>query len=223
MPVVVKLSGALLYPPRGPYYRGLLGVLRELASEGLGVVVGGGPPAREYIRALADVGASQSARDLAGIAASRLNAYVLALALGRLSAPRVPESIDEALELYYAGRVPVMGGLQPGQSTNAVALALAEAIGARLVVNALNGVAGVYDRPPGDPRARLLKRVTTRKLREIVSGYSQTAGEYRLIDHVALGIAERSGIAIRFIDGSTPENILAAARGEDVGTLVEPG
>ncbi len=223
-PIVVKLSGSLVYPPRADYLGRLAGVLRVLRDRGarVGVVVGGGPVAREYIAALRSLGHGQGVQDLAGIWSARLNAFVLALALGDYAVPRVPETIEEAVSIARQGFITVMGGLQPGQSTNAVALALAEALGARLVVNALRGVAGVYDRDPREPGARLLDRITLDDLARIVEGYSQEAGKYVLLDHVALHIARRSRIKIVFVDGSNPDNILRASLGESVGTIVEP-
>ena len=60
----------------------------------------------------------------------------------------------------------VMGGLQPGQSTNAVGALVAEAIGADLFINATD-VDGVYTSDPKkDPEARKLDIVDTDKLVE---------------------------------------------------------
>ena len=222
--MVFKLSGSLVYPPRPDYLRGLRAVVERLVGDGysVAIVVGGGRVARELIAAAREVGVGQWGQDLLGIGASRLNALLLAHVLRPLSLPRVPVSLEDAVEYVMSGRVPVMGGLQPGQSTNAVALLLAEALGASRVVNALRGVAGVYDRDPGQPGARLLPRLSLDELERIVEGYPQEAGRYSLIDHLAIQVARRSRIPIIFVDGERLDQLEAAARGEPVGSQVLP-
>ena len=222
--VVVKISGSLVYPPRGDYYRMLLSTLRRCSSSRrMVVVVGGGPLARDAIKALRAAGLhSRSLLDLAGIAATRFNGRLLSLALYPVSPPRTAETLDELIEMAASYRVVFMGGLQPGQSTNAVALAAAEAVGAKLVVNLLSGVAGVYRRfPPGDGE-KPLECISLDELADIVREAEQSPGAYKLIDHVALGIARRSGISIVFADGSNPTVIERILRGERLGTIVRP-
>lgn len=223
-PVVVKISGSLIYPPRLEYMRGLREAVSRAADEGarLAIVVGGGPLARSYIEVLRGVGVNQSIQDLAGIIASRANAYFTASLLYPRSPLTVPGSVEEVLEAYASGRIPVIGGFEPGQSTNAVSLLVAEAIGAGRVVDLLNGVKGVYDRDPSTPGARLLERLTLSQLEAIVSRYEQEAGKYALMDHVAVSIARRSRIKVHFIDGSDPYNLLRVLRGERMGSVVEP-
>lgn len=223
--VVVKVSGSLVYPPRKEYVGRLVEEIARIHESGtrVAVVVGGGPLAREYIRVLKELGVNQSLQDLAGIMSSRLNAYFLSSLLYPLSPLRVPGRVEEVLEIIATGRIPVAGGFEPGQSTNAVALIIAEAIGAGRVFNLLNRVEGVYDRDPQAPGARLLDEITLSKLEGIVSSYEQEAGKYALIDHIAVEIARRSRITIHFIDGSDPGNLYEAFKGERIGTLVVPG
>jgi len=116
----------------------------------------------------------------------------------------------------------VMGGLQPGQSTNAVAASAAEAVGARVLVNMLRGVDGVYTPRPGVPGARRLDRLTYDELWRLLEGAGQEAGGYALFDHVAISIARRSSILVYFVDGLEPEVLERVAAGEAVGSLVGP-
>jgi uridylate kinase len=210
--VVVKLSGSLLYPPRSDYVALLAATITEMLSMGLrvGVVVGGGGLARGYIEALRAIGVREGLLDLMGIEASRLNASLVAKALYPKAPPRPPESIEEALEALQLGLVPVMGGLQPGQSTNAVAASLAEAAGGKLILNALKGVEGVYEEGPG---GRLLRRLSYDDMERIIASFPSRAGTYTLWDRVALEIVRRSGIRVVFFDGSDPRNIIEALKG----------
>jgi len=220
-PLVVKLSGKLFDGADSGYLRRLADVIGRLEGMGyrVGVVVGGGGLARRAIETLRGLGVPEAILDVAGIEASRFYAGVLAKALYPRSPPRAAESIEAAVDVFTRGLIPVMGGLQPGQSTNAVAAVLAEALGADTIVNAMKGVPGVYDKRPGEPGATLLERVSYTVMKEIIERSSVEAGGYELLDPVALRIVERSKIKVVFTSGDDPENIVRALRGES-GTLL---
>lgn len=222
--IAVKVSGRFIDPSNPAYVGELCRVIRELVEGGcrLAVVVGGGGLARRYIEAARRVGVSEALLDSIGIEASRLNALLVASGLGDLAYPSVPRSFEDFLRAWASGRVVVMGGLQPGQSTSAVSALVAEAIGAKLLVNAAS-VDGVYDKDPRVHRdARRLEEVTVAELRRILSGQSKEAGGYELMDQVSLSVVERSGIRVVITYGGDPRNIARAVRGERVGTVVLP-
>ncbi|MEN2999375.1 MAG: UMP kinase [Acidilobaceae archaeon] len=223
-PIVVKLSGRLLSPPRPAYLRQLReALLRSAEVRPLAVVTGGGPLSREYIAALRELGVPEALLDVMGINAARLNALLLSLTLYPRSPPRPMLTLEEAAEALAIGLIPILGGLQPGQSTNAVALSLAEAVGAELVVNMLSGIAGVYSPPPGKEGSRLLERISYEEMESLISQFPQLAGTYELLDHVALRIAKRSSLRVLFVSGDEPEVVERASRGEKVrGTLMGP-
>ena len=218
---MVKLSGSLIYPPKASYLSMLRESLLKLVAKGvlMGVVVGGGGLARSYISVLRDHGVNESLLDLMGIESSRLNSSLIAKLLYPHAPPQPVTSLEEAIRVRLGGLIPVLGGLQPGQSTNAVAASLAEALEATILVNALKGVNGVYDRDPRDPQARRLERISYSTLRTIISSMNKRAGGYTLFDEVALSLVERSRITVIFVDGSDPSNILKALEG-GVGTIV---
>ena len=182
-------------------------------------MVGGGGLAKAAISELRPLGLNESALDLIGIEASRFNASVVAIALKPLTPSKPQASLLEAEEALAKGLVPVMGGLQPGQSTNAVASLLAEFMGASTVLNALNGVKGVYSDEPGREGARLLKKISYSDMRSLIERFESAAGKYTLWDRVALDVVERSGIRVIFFDGSDPHNILRALEGS-IGTVM---
>jgi len=160
--------------------------------------------------------------DLIGIKIAKLNAYLLISAIKENVYPKVPDTLEEAISIFSLGKIIVMGGLQPGQSTNAVAALLAEAIGANVLINATT-VDGVYTAPPGTPGAKKLEKVTTDRLMEIVRRTSMfKAGEYRLFDPLAILITRRARLVVKIVDGRDPQNILKAVRGEKIGTTIVP-
>jgi uridylate kinase len=197
--------------------------IREFSKRNrLVVVTGGGSNARKYIAAARELGASEFVCDQIGIHVSRLNARLLAAALGESAFPKMPESPDDLMESMGSELIVVMGGLQPGQSTNAVTALAAEAIRADLLVNATK-VDGAYTADPRkDPKARKLDEVTPDKLMEILSMEGFKAGEYDLMDPLALRIIKRSKIPAIIVDGRDPSNIEKALSGKRVGTKIVP-
>ncbi len=184
------------------------------------LVVGGGRRAREYIELGRRLGLSEGVLDVIGIEVSRVNALLLASLLGHRAYLPVPRSVDEFMRAWTSGRVVVVGGLQPGQSTNAVAAVIAELVGADLLVNATD-VEGVYDSDPRlNPRARLLREVRVEDLEALLSD-REMAGRYELFDRVALNVVRRSRINLVFVSAFRAGEILKAIEGgEFVGTRV---
>jgi uridylate kinase len=226
IPIVIKISGSFIQPDKPEIVKKYADTLLKLYTQGYRpmVVVGGGRVAREYIGAARTLGASESMLDLLGIKVTRLNAQLLITALGESALPNPPKTIDDILEAKNdpVERIAVMGGLQPGQSTNAVSAVAAELFGAKKIVNATK-VDGVYDK---DPRvykdARLLKKITVFQLRELLAQQSAKAGKYELLDPPSLTIIERSGITLHVVNGKDPQNIIRVLRGEDIGSTVLP-
>ena len=124
------------------------------------VVVGGGGEARRYIGVARTLGIDEATLDETGILVTRLNARLLIAALGDAAYPRVPETYAAAKECGVAGRIVVMGGVAPGQTTDAVAAVLAEEVGADLLINATS-VPGIFTADPKrDPSATRYETMT---------------------------------------------------------------
>ncbi|QGA80195.1 UMP kinase [Candidatus Nanohalobium constans] len=158
------------------------------------VVVGAGK-LKENINA---VEASEGDKDLIGIQATRLNAKTLGTQMQ--AHPKIPETAEEVKEVAKTGEDLVMGGLNPGFSTDAVAAITAELLSAELYI--VTDIDGVYTEDPKKEDAEKLDEVSISELREIVSGNSSDAGSYELIDKTALNIIERSGISTKVIEGT---------------------
>lgn len=213
--LVIKLSGSLFFSPQ---FEKLVQVLCTAPQKkySLVLIAGGGKAARKYIKAGARLNADQSSLDEIGIALSRLNAEVLRQALGKHAVDFVPRSLSEIADFvrFNEDRIVVCGGLHPGQSTNAVAALVAEKTCASWLINATD-VDHVYDKDPNRfKNARPLNSVTVRQLEMILSHASSQAGEYDLMDNVALKIIARSKIktSITKCDPSTLKSLLLGRR-----------
>jgi len=197
-------------------------VFKKLRSEGhrLVVVTGGGEDARKYIDAARKLGGSELVCDLMGIQVSRLNARLLISRLGEDAYPEPPTSVEELRKAFETGKIVVLGGLQPGQSTNAVAAISAESIEADLLINATD-VDGVYTADPKrDPNAKKLDEIGADELLKKILNEELWAGGYELFDPVAIKIVKRSRIPTRIVDGRNVGNIERVVKGEKLGTLI---
>ncbi len=223
MRTVVKLGGALFKrDPNIAAIGNMAHALEAFAKEGNQVVAvaGGGANARAYIGAARKLGGDESTCDLIGIELTRANAELLRIALGSVAVSKIPSSISEVPHLAAEGKVLVMGGLQPGQSTNAVAALAAEITRAEMLINATD-VEGVYTQDPKKfPKARLLRTVQAGKLLDWAMTGEVYAGRYELLDPLALKIMQRAKIPSRFVSLRDPRNIIGAIHGENIGTLV---
>jgi uridylate kinase len=184
------------------------------------VIAGGGKVARLYINIARSLGSDEATLDLIGIEVSRLNARLLIAALNDLAYPQVPTDLENVASAVQSGKIVVVGGLHPGQSTNATSALIAEKIKASKFLNATD-VDGIYDSDPNtNKNAELYKEVTIEQLMKILQIESSMAGTYDLMDIVALKVIERSNISTSVLR-SDVGNIKNAIKGKHwIGTEI---
>ncbi len=223
MRAVVKLGGALFHrEPNVTALKDMGKVLEGFVEEGnqLVAIAGGGENARTYISAARKLGAEESTCDLLGIQITRANAELLRLALGSIASSKIPTTLSDLPHCVGSGKAVVMGGLQPGQSTNAVAALAAEITRAEILVNGTD-VEGVYtEDPKKNPKAKLVRAVHVDKLLNWAMSGEVFAGRYELLDPLAIKIMQRAKIPTKFVSLGDPGNIIAALQGKDIGTRV---
>jgi uridylate kinase len=221
--IVISLGGSILIPLlEKNKIKEYIPVLSEIAAiHRLFVVVGGGGEARRYITVARDLGIDEGTSDELGILITRLNANLLIAALGERAYPKVAESHAEAKKFAESGKIVVMGGITPGQTTDAVAAVLSERVGASVFIN-VTSVDGIYSADPKkDKKARRFETLTPKQLLAIVGGTALTAGSNTVLDIVAARVVERSHIPLVVLDGRKPENLSRAIlSGEFHGTVV---
>ena len=223
--IVLSLGGSILLPGMDrPNIKPYIPVLTRISkNHRLFVVVGGGGTARDYISLARTFQADEAFSDELGIMVTRLNAMLLVGALGSAAYPKVVENHTEALSAAESGKVVVMGGITPGQTTDAVAAVLAERVRASLFIN-LTAVDGIYSADPKkDPTARRYEKMTASELLQVVVGQQAVAGVNTVMDIVAIKMVERCGIPLLVMDGRDPSLLESTLKtGTWAGTLVSP-
>ena len=226
MRVVISIGGSILAPDldadRVAAHAEAVESLAEAGCE-IGLVVGGGGVARDYITAARELGANEVQLDQLGIDVTRINARLLIAALGADAKPTPATDYDAAGDAIRRGDISVMGGITPGQTTDAVAAAFAESVDADLLVYATS-TDGVYDADPEvDPEAIKYTTMSPAELVDLIVPMSRDAGASAPVDILAAKLIERSGMRTIVLNGSEPSNIESAVlRGDHTGTDVIP-
>ena len=223
MKVVFALGGSVVVPDKvdEKYVEKFAEFALELAKKHtLAIVVGGGKTARRAIAEARKRGENEVQCDYAGIEASRYNASVVSQAMG--IEPFIPKTLLEAKKILGTEGIILMGGTEPGHSTDAVATLLAELIDADLILK-VTDVDGIYDKDPQTHKnARMFKELPISQLEDMTKGLSQAAGKYELFDMLAVKILKRSGIKCIVLNGRELKNMEKAIGGKKFkGTLIQ--
>ena len=194
--LVIKLSGSVFnFKTTSRSLKEYAQVLLDIQTKVQPVVVsGGGIIARHYVNLARSLGSDESSLDEMGIEISRLNAMLLSAALGDSVYPVIPSNLEEISIACQSGKIVVSGGLHPGQSTNATAALICEKIKADRFLNATD-VDGIYDSDPKkNAKAKMFEEITIKKCLDLLNNESTQAGNYELMDIVAMKVIERSKI-----------------------------
>ena len=220
--VVVSIGGSILVPGENDaeFIRKLADMLKEVSKEvQLAVVCGGGKTARYYAGIAKDLGGDTYEQDILGIAATRMNAQLLSLALGDMP-DTVSADVDETAKLSAPGKIVVMGGTVPGHTTDAVSSMVAASMNADRIVNG-TAVDAVYtDDPRKNPDAKKIQSMTIDELGDIV--YKEHgASKSSVFDPLGVKLAKENKIDILIIDGRNLDELKNAILGKKInGTTV---
>jgi uridylate kinase len=161
-------------------------------------IVGGGKTARTYIQLGRKLGLKEKVLDEIGIKITRINAMLLSRII-KTSNVEIPYTTDEAKK--NSKPIVIMGGTNPGHSTDMVGAELAEKIGADKFIIATN-VDGIFDKDPNKFNdAKQIKEIT---INELIKKYGikwNTAGSNVVIDGPALEIIKRAKIQTYVVNG----------------------
>ena len=217
--VVISLGGSVINGEELDinYIREFRSFMKN-CNERVFVVVGGGYTARKYIHAAKELGWDQYTLDRIGIMATHLNAKLL---LTNTTNTEIPRTVDEAVLASKMYKNIVMGGTEPGHTTDGVALLLAERTGADYVIN-ITSVGGIYDKDPRVHKdAKLIESMSYAEALSLLTDKKMNAGLNVPLDMLALKIAERSNIKI-YIVGTDIENIKKVINNADFqGTVIK--
>ena len=224
-PVVLSMGGSVLITGDEDerFLPDLAALIRKVAGDfPLIVTAGGGRVARDYIRLGRAMGLTETELDELGIDVSRLNARLLAAVIGPPCPAHPPISLAEAVREAHRSRIVVLGGTEPGHTTDGVAGLLAERLRAQRLVNATK-VPGLFERDPRkDPSARRVDRLDYAGFRKMVdAAVSGAAGQQFVFDRLGLESLARAKIPLRIVQGRDLPNLERALRGEEfVGTEI---
>lgn len=228
-PFVLSVGGSLFVNDEidTDFVLALRDSIAKLSGEGyrFALVVGGGKPARTYVEAGKRLHVSNYVLDELGITITRANAALVATALPD-SHNQVALSIPQAQKWFDAGRIPVLGGLLPGFTTDAVGALLAEALEGTFVN--LSTTEGIFDADPKkSPNAKRFKELSFERLFLLAAAQPAEPSQSFFLDLPAAVILKRSKIPAIFVHGHHLDMFENAVRGLDfVGTRVnqsEPG
>jgi len=223
MRIVVRIGGSVVASPintelLGKYAK-IIRAIREQGHE-VAVVLGGGALARDFIGIAKNLGLDMDAQDEVAISCSRLFAQLFLKKLGDIACEKVAVTLDDAAKCLARGKVVVMGGLKPGITTDTVATLLAERVGADLLLKGTDQD-GIYNKDPRKhPDAVKLDRLSFEELAGVFEQNEHKAGIHQVIDPEAIKVLKRNRVKTVVVSGFVPENMLAAVRGENVGTVI---
>ena len=196
--VVVAAGGSLLRPEieeRSSWLEDLAELVKEQISSGikLGIVVGGGSPARESIQLVEAIISDVLALDRIGISATRLNATIIKEVFqnsGINVSDEIPVDIAQAVIMMEKNDVVVMGGTLPGHTTDKVAIELAISTNSEKCIIATN-VNKVYDKDPRkNKNAKSFDEMSIYELQEIVGPAKHAkAGASQVVDPIGVSLA----------------------------------
>ena len=228
--IVAAIGGSLLRPEVEEthlWLNDLIMIIRERVAAGdrLGLVIGGGAPAREGISLAKPLIDDDYHLDKIGIAATRLNATIIREAFteaGISVSGIIPTSVNEAIQLLEERPVVVMGGTEPGHTTDAVAIRLAIAVNASKCIIATN-VGKVFNEDPRkNPNAKSFDFLTHDELQQIVGpAEHKEAGKSSVVDPIAVSEATKANLELNIIDGRKIERIKHTILGSNFdGTVI---
>lgn len=214
MRLVVKIGGSVCISEGGPdaeYFKKALPVLKEVKeAHQLIIGIGGGLLIRAYNKNVEDFDLTNDQKEWIFVKLLHANAQFLASLLGTQPLFSL-DSVEEDTE-------GVISGIMPGRSTDANAALAAAKIRADLFIK-MTDVDGIYTADPDkDKDAKKLESVSYEELRK----YTQDLGPaaYGVLDSLAIETLEKHRIRTVIIDGTKPENLLRAIRGEKIGTVI---
>ncbi|MFG1415363.1 MAG: UMP kinase [Thermoplasmataceae archaeon] len=221
--LVISLGGSVFTdnPLRIGFIQKLAATVTNLREKfQIGIVVGGGTLARSYISALRPEKVNDNVLDEIGIYATRMNALSFTSFLDNVNT-KIPTTVNDAAEMISLYGCVVMGGTEPGHTTDTVAALLAERIGAGILINGTS-VDGVYDSDPA--KNRDAKKYSSLSYEDAINKSivsSVGAGPSVFMDLTSLVIAKRSSIRIYVIRGDDINEYLnICSTGKTKGTII---
>lgn len=228
--IILKISGEVLGGSKGYGIEGaeldrIAEAIKELSKNGIqaAVVLGGG----NIIRGAEESskGMDRAVADYMGMLATLLNSMALQDKIEKIglesrlvSALNIPEVCEpyirrKCLSHFEKGRVVILAGGtgNPFFSTDTAAALRGAELGAEVLLKATK-VDGVFSEDP--VKNKNSKRFDTLSYMDFLKG------RYRVMDQTAVTLCQENSLPIIVFNVKDISNILKAARGEKIGTLI---
>jgi uridylate kinase len=213
--IILSLGGSLIVPDEIDTsflrkFRSM--VLRRIKKYRFVIACGGGRTARKYQEAARSIpGVSKDDLDWTGIAATRVNSWLVKSMFGNLADPAIIS--DPTKRIKSKKPIIIASGWKPGFSTDFDSVILAKQAKAKAVIN-LTNVDYVYNKDPRKFRdAKPIKRIAWKEFKKIVGG-KWTPGLNLPFDPIAAKEAEKSKIRVLLINGKDLKSIENAILGK---------
>ena len=226
MHVVLSIGGSSIIPDGKPdlaFLKAMAQLIKK-SKNSFGILCGGGTIARLYAGAARELGAGEYEADSIAIRSTRQNAHLFLCALrsqGVEAHGRVIEDFELAKEPARESKAVVMGGTIPGITTDTDSVLLAEAIGAKRLVN-ISNVDAIYDSDPRkNPGAKKYGKMTYDELIALASASDKRmAGTNFVFDMLACKLIARSKIETHFVSFKKMGDVESAIEGRKHGGTV---
>lgn len=215
MAVVISLGGSMVNGTGNPdiaFLKKFKSLLK--GKEKIGIVVGGGKIARDYVKAASNFSKNQFWGDSLAVQATRLNAALVTRAFSQEACPVVFQDFESAAIASKEYRIVVMGGTIPGITTDTDAVLLAEAMGANRLINVSN-VDGIYDSDPRkNKKAMMFRKMSFTQLMGLANASDKrTPGTNFVFDVIACKLAARTKLELHFVGGKNIQDLPKAMKG----------
>ena len=220
--IVISLGGSVLLADdlSASYIHDLVTLLEKVSHDfKVYVVIGGGNPARLYIKRGRSLNLSENDLDELGILITRVNATLLSKCIP-CSNKDIPTSPADAVKMRED--IVIMGGTYPGHSTDFVGAELAMIAQADQYVIATN-VDGIYDK---DPRkfsdAKQIPEISIASLLSTYGSSWDAAGSNVVVDGPALKKINEGKIQTVVVNGKKLSELKHAMYHEQFhGTIIK--
>jgi len=222
--IVITLGGSIICPDKidSLFLRKFKKFIEDFIGKGYKfiLVTGGGRLSRVYQEAAAKVaGIDDEDKDWLGIHATRLNAHLLRTIFRELAEPMIIDSRDKVK--MPEKPVFIASGWRPGWSTDYIAVAIAEILGAKEIIIA-GKPAFVYDKDPGKYKnAKKFEKMNWAEYRELIPD-KWIPGLHSPVDPIGAKLADEKGIKAIIMNGKDLKNFSKLLNGKDFrGTIIE--
>lgn len=222
---IISVGGSIIIPPKGfdiSFLKELRKIIlaRVMQGEKFVLIAGGGSTARNYLQTASQVtNLSNDDLDWIGINATWLNAEFLRRLFGNWAYREVVKDPSKPIKTSKA--IIVAGGWKPGNSTDYVAVKLAEQYKAKELIN-MSNISYVYTADPKiDKKAKKLPYLNWAEMKKIV-GNKWVAGRNVPMDPSAVRLAAKLKLRILFVKGSNLKQLTLALEGEKIyGSVIK--